>query len=635
MLQSIREKTQGMLAWGIIVLIIVVFSLWGINNYSRGFGRGGSIAAKVDGKSITWREVEYLAEKQRQHLLESNPQLLNQLDPKFLRDQAQMYLAQQLALDLQAKKQGFLISEKQVIKQIASDPKFQEQGKFSADKYKQFLHEISDNEETFTDKVRSSMVLNQLRNGFIASSFILKNEIERIRELFFQQRDFGYLIVPSSKFKQEVSISKEEIKKYFNRHQHLLIAPEQVKLSYVELTVDALAKNIPVTDDILKEYYQKHETLYTVPEEVEVRHILINAPKGSDFEKSGEARAKIDDIMAKIKLGEDFVNLAKQYSQDPISAVNGGKLEKIGRGQTVAEFETAAFGLTKEKEISEVIQTEYGYHIIQLLKKYGSYVKPYGSIHDLLVENYRRETAESQLADKGEELANLAFEYPDSLQYAAEKMQLSIQETGLFSKDNVDGIASIPAVAKAAFAKDMLKQKRNSDLIKVDDERYVVIRVKEHVTARPLKLAEVKDKIEETLILEITKKRAENFGKMLLTKLQEGNAPHAIAKEVNLEWITKQNVERNDNKINPALVQKVFALPKPEANKPIHVGFSLLSGDYAILTLQNVKLSDKVNNAKMQEQFQQQIAMIIAQTEFQLYEQAMIEQAKIKIESLK
>lgn len=632
MLQRIREKAQGFLAWSIIALIIIVFSLWGINNYSAGFGNS-KIAAKVDGKNITWKEVDYVTEMQRQYILKSNPQLLGQLDIKDLRAQAQQYLVQQTALDLQAQKQGLVITEQQITKRIATDPAFQENGKFSAAKYKQFLAEIAHNEAMFSEKVRSGMLLEQLSAGINAATFVLDSELDNLKQLIFQQREFGYLIVPTSKFNKDININEEAITQYFQQHQHMFIAPEQVKLAYLELTIDSLAKQVTVNDEVLHDYYQKHENLYTIPEAVEVRHILINAAKGSDLEKSGEARAKIDDILAKIKLGAKFIDLAKQYSDDKISAIEGGNLGKIERGQTVAEFETAAFALTKEGEISEVIQSEYGYHIIQLIKKYQAYLKPYDMVKEQLAENYRREIAETQLTDKGEELANLAFEYSDSLQHAAEKMQLAIQETELFAKDTGgDGIANVPAVIKIAFAPEMLKQNKNSDLIKIDDERYVVARVIQHIPARALELAEVKSQIIEALTLEATKKQAALYGAALLAKLNNGNTPYAIAKEAGLEWSIEKNVDRNNSKLKPEILQQVFNLPKPEADKAINFGFQLATGDYVVLALQKVKISEQANNEQIKQQLQQQLIKFLAQTEFQLYGQALINKAKITIQ---
>ena len=632
MLQVIREKTQGIVIWGIVILIVIAFTLIG-NNYGSGFFGGSSIAAKVDGKKITWREIDSLAEKQRHYLASTNPQMLNKLDLKELRFHIQQYLIRQLALGSQLKKQGFLVSEQQVAKYIKDNPTFQEQGKFSAEKYKQFLKSVAENEASFTKNVNAGMVIDQPKNGFIASSFVLNNEIEEMLSLFFQQRDFGYLLVPADRFRNKDDVNKEDIEKHFQQHQNMFIAPEKVKLAYIELTIDALIKAISFTEEKLKEYYRKHENLYTIPKEIEVAHILINAPKDSDLDKSGEARTKIDDILARVKLGEDFSTLAKKYSEDPQSAPAGGNLGKISKGLTVPEFEQVAFSLTKDQALSDIVQTEYGYHIIKLLNTYDSYVKPFDSIREQLEENYRREIAESQFADKGEELANLAFEYPDSLQYAADKMQLPIKETELFSKEEPTGIASVPVVAKAAFDEELLAKNKNSDLLKVDDERYVIIRVMEHAPTRALQLKEVEKEIRSVLALDKAKKKAEEFGKKLLTKLQDGRTPYAIAKEADVEWIVEKDVERMNAKINAYLIRQAFSLAKPVAKKTTIAGFSLPQGDYVVLSLQKVKTSDKANEEHIKEQFKQQITMLMAQTEFGLYEQALISKAKIKVEN--
>ena len=632
MLQILRDKTQGLVAWGIIALIVVVFSLWGVNNYSSSNSANGTIAAKVDGKKITWPQIDKLVERQRQYLAEANPTILNQIDANTLRMEARQYLIQQLALDSQTKRLGFVISERQVAKRISTDPVFLENGKFSALKYKDFLHKIAESEASFTDNLRAGMQLDQLRHSFLQASFVPERDVNTIMDLFFQQRDFGYLVVPANKFGQSVVVKQEDVEQYFNQHQHMFVAPEQVKLAYVELSLEQLAQAVEVSEEKLQEYYQKHAALYTVPEEIEASHILINAPTNSDLLKSGEAKAKADDIYAKIKLGEDFHALAKKYSDDTISGSNGGGLGRIGRGQTVDAFDKAAFALANPGDLSEVVQSEYGYHIIKLQKRHPAYVQPFAKVRNQLVANYKREVAESMFPEKGEELANLAFEFPDSLSKAAEKMQLQIQETALFGKSqNLEGIAAIPEVAKVAFSEEMLTKSRNSDLIKVDDEHYVVVRVVEHVASRSLALNEVQDKITNTLRQNSLQKQAAEFGDKLLAQLKAGDKPYAIAKAVDLEWHVAKDVERSDAKLDPMLVARAFALPKPASKQPVTVGFALSNGDYAVLSLRRVKASAKAKEQQIQQQFQKQLAQAFAQKEFQLFELALIKNASISV----
>ena len=635
MLQSIRDKAQGIVAWVIVSLIIITFALWGIDRYALK-GGNSDIAAKVNGHKITWREVENLSQKYQNYLSQSNPKMLAQLDPKLLRQHVQHQLISSIALQTEAKKKGFLISEDQIIKEISNNPQFQEDSKFSTSKYEQFLKHNMLTDSDFENRIESKMLIDQLYDGFNLSSFTLDNELNRIMELIFQKRDFGYTIIPIKKFFKNINISDEDIKKYYKQHQHLFVAPEQVKIAYIELALDEFAKSININEEQVEEYYQKHQALYESPEEVEVRHILINAPLGSDDEKSGEARAKIEDLLAQIKLGADFKELAKKHSDDTSSAIHYGNIGRITKGQTVVEeFEKAAFELKNPNDISQVVQTQFGYHIIQLINKQESYKKPYQEVRDLVAKQYRQEQAETMFTDKGEELANLAFENTDSLQTVARKMGLPIKETNFFTKKgSPQGIASIPAITEVAFSEDLLGKTKNSNLIRVDDEHYVILRVVDHIAAKPQTIEEVWNDIKTKLVNNAAMDKAETLGKEILEKLPS-ISPCKLAKEHGLEWNIERDVERSNSIIDPYILQKAFTIQKAKDQKINYVGFKLPAGNYVILSLSAITTGNtNQENDQLKDQFKKHLVSTLGQMEFQLYERALINQASIKVEKL-
>lgn len=655
MLQSLRNKSQKIFAWVIIALIIVTFAFWGVENFRTKNGVQG-IAAQVNGEKISWHQVESLYQDIYNSIARANPRIVQSIDSKMLRDYARQQLVMQAAFKSQTAASGYVVTDQQVMQKIKLDENFHENGKFSVDKYKQLLRQAGQTDSGYENNIRIALIAEQAQFGLAESSFALPREVDRVMALWTQTRDFGYTVISTAQFGKNIAIDPSQVEKYYQQHQQLFVTPEQVKIAYVILSLEDYSKSLTVTDELLQKYYQEHQALYTDPEGVQVRHIFVSAPEGSSQLASGEAKAKIDDLLAKVKLGSDFASLAKQYSEDPGSAPNGGDLGFQGHGETVPEFETAAFNLQKSGDISEVVQTRFGFHIIQLIKRQNAQLRPFAEVRNAVMDSYRQELAEASFYEKGEELASLAFEHPESLEKAAEVLELQIKHSDYFTRNGGTGIAAESMVREAAFSQELMAQNRNSDLLKIDEEHFIVLRVTDHNKPAPQTLAEVREKIAAKLIQQEAERRAAELGKEILTGLNAGEAPFKLTKQHALEWVVNTEVGRNSDKINQEILQRVFNLPKPAkpqaepividatsaTNVPqvpanTNVAFTLANGDYVVLSLSKVssetadKVGEEVFKIKKQ-RLQEQVAQQISKTELQLYQQALISRAEIKME---
>jgi peptidyl-prolyl cis-trans isomerase D len=456
-------------------------------------------------------------------------------------------------------------------------------------------------------------------------------ELKNTVSLVDQKRDFGYVIFPANKYKKDIKISEDQIKSYYDQHKASLVKPEQIVLEYVELSLSKLAEKVTLSKEEVLAFYEAHQAAFTAPERVHARHILISAPKG-DTALEAKAKAKIEAILAELKQGADFSNIAKSASSDAGSAKNGGDLGWFVRGQMVPEFEKVAFELTKPGSIGGPVQTQFGYHLIQLVEHKNTEVRPLNVVKALAEAQLKREKAEAMFAEKAETLVKLGFEQ-STLDPIAKHLGLEKEESVPFGRDGGPGIASNPEVLKVAFSETFLKEKHNSEPIKISDDATVIIRVKDHQPAVQETLAEAHTKIADLLIVEGARERAKSIGEGILKKIQKGEKPLDLARQQDLNWTVKSKVVRSAADPNRDIVVAAFQIPentKPE--KPRLNGFSLTNGDYLVLALNKVVDGDwSTLSSDVQASYRQGLTEFSSQLEYALYASQVSQAAKVKL----
>ncbi len=635
MLQNIRDHAQGWIAWTIIIMLCLAFGLWGIQSYLH--GGVSTTVAKVNGKEISQNQLRsYYERLRRQEQVQLGADFTNKRTPDAqLKKIALEQLITNTVLTQSAHKHGYRVAPEQIDAILFSIPEFQVDGKFSRQRYQQVLSAMSFTPQQFMNIITSEFLIGQVRSGFVGTSIVLPDEVNETIRLINQKRDIAYTVVPASRFTKTIKISPPEIQAYYEQHKQMYKSPEQVSIQYVTLSTAELAKQIKVTDAQVNAYYDANKDMFTKAGRWHVAHILIKIPNNSDPQAAVKAKAKAQAIYEKAKAGANFTTLAKQDSQDALTAQKGGVLPWFNKGTFDPQFEKAAMSL-KPGQIAAPVRTKYGYEIIKLLAAKPPQVKPLAQVQQQIRTNVANQKAEERFADESDQLANLTYESPNSLEPAAKKLGLSIQSTNLFGREGAKtGIAANLKIIEAAFSSDVLTDKNNSSAIMLNPNTLVVLRVQRYKPAAILPLSQVKDKIVKHLTQQAAQQKTKATGQKILTAIGDGHRGAAAAQAYGLTWRSKKNQGRNAGDMDTAISQAAFSLPKPTQAQPISVkGVQLASGDYAVVMVSAVKegkLNGKVNIKRSV--FKQALNKALGQLAYELYVVGAREHAKVKVES--
>jgi len=600
MLHIIREQIQGWIAWAIIILLIIPFALWGINQY---FGGGGPlVAATVNGEKISQKDFQQYYSTQRERMREM---LGAQYNPSMfdarIKEQAIQDLIDQELLAQNAREVGFRVGMDSVKQTILNIDAFKQDGKFSNELYVKALQSKGESPSGFEHRLQKAVLTQQLQSGIMNSAFVTTSESERLLKIENQTRDIDHLILKTEKFKDEVDATDEVMKKYYEEHREQFMTPEKVSLEYLELNSADLAKDAQPTDEELKQFYKERESQFRVPEERRSRHILIGVKEGADEATIKKAREKAEEIHKKLLDGADFAKLAAEYSDDPGSSKLGGDIGFFGHGNLDPAYEKALFNL-KVGEISEPVLSSFGFHIIKLEEIRGEKTKSFDEVKDELIADYRKNVADRKYFDEADKLTRLAYEVPTTLADAAGAVGLEIKTTPLFGRTGGPGIAANPKVIQAAFSNEVLVEGYNSEPIELGENHVVVIRMKDHVDKSQQSFDDVKQQVKSQVVAENARKKALAKGEEVLTRLQNGEDPQVIAKELDIAWTKSGELKRNDRKIDSAIVSQAFKLSRPEEGKVSYGGTELANGDYAVIAVNKVTDGDvaKLDEAKKQ-----------------------------------
>lgn len=577
MLQVIRKQVHGFLGWFIMGLIIMSFALWGISSY---VGGGDEIPVATVGST---KFYEKDVNRAYSRLKQSNPQYAA-LDESVLRKEAMRQLVSDTVLGDTVEDIGLEVGDQSVRKIIQDIPVFKVDGKFDKKTYTLALNSQGLSSRQFIEQTRLAMAKDQLRRSSLDSGFTTESELQGYFKLFNQSRDVEYINIPVTV--KQVKHTDESIQTYYDEHADRYQLPEQVSLQYVELSLDDLAAQEDVTDEGLLAYYEEQKDLFTTEGRRKVRHILIST-KADNSEK--DALKKSQEILQKLAQGEDFADLAKQFSEDPLSKKKGGDLGFIRKGDMVKEFEEIAFGLAQGVN-SEPIKTEYGYHILQVTAIQAAKSKSFEEVKQQITKDYRRKQAENSYFELQETLDQVRYENSASLDAAAQAIGKKVKETGLFNKDIGVDIATEQAVRDAAFSTDVLEG-NNSEIIDLGSERIVVVRVKEHKPATTQPLEAVKNSVIQTLNKKAANDAAVSKADAIVKALNEGQSLGALAKVHDLKVEKPGFVARSDTKIPWQIKQGIFSSVKP-TDKPTIEKVDLGSQGQAVLVIKSVKEGD-------------------------------------------
>jgi len=595
MLQTIRDKTSGIVATLFLGAVAVVFVAWGAHGLVDFTGGAKSYAAKVDGESIP-TELVRRAWQQRQSQLQQ--MLRNELPPDMVKSQQTMLLdqfVQEALLKQRAERYGYHITDQELAQRVMEMPQFQVDGKFSKDRYNALVRNTGMTETQFEAEMQNSLLIDQLRNAVVESAFVVPYELDRRYAMEKQEREIDYALIPASAFEGSTSITDEQVQKWYEQNQDKYMLPETVNLQYIELTRERAESSIQVTEQALKDYYEQVKDRFTTQERRHGRHILITVGDGVD---DAAARKKAEELTAQAKGGADFAKLAKDNSKDPGSAQQGGDLGWAQRGMFVGPFEDALFAMSVG-EIRGPVKSDFGYHVLKLEEVEPGHVKTFEEARAEVEADYRKDRAQNIFYEESQKLADQAFAALTELDSVAKALNLPLKTVTGFTREGGGEFGEEPSVIEAAFSDDVLERRQNSPLVTIGEDRALVLRVTDHKAAEPRPLETVSAQIREQLKTQRMREAAAAQGAFAMARLQKGETWESVTAALKLTAVGKRFMTRQDNVAPQAVVRSAFLASNNEISeaKPYYGGVTTDDGNYAVYAVTQVRNADPSKEA--------------------------------------
>ncbi len=587
MFDFVQEKKR--LVQIVLALIILPFAFWGVDSYRK--SGGAEPLATVNGEKIGQQEFDNALTQQQQRIREMagsnfDPAIFDK--PEIKHSVLEGLVTQHL-LGVEARNVKLAMSDEQLYQIIASIGVFQKDGKFDKQRYVAVLSEKGMSPSVFAERVRQDLLTRQLTDAYTQNGYAADSVAENLVRLSEQQRIVAVTNLDAAAFVKQVKLSDNAVSDYYSKNAQEFQMPERASVEYVVFSADSLLPQVTVTDEEIKKYYDEHPADFGTQEQRQAAHILITVSKqASDAEKQ-TAKAKAEQVLQQIKQSPGkFAVLAKQYSQDPGSAASGGDLGMFGRGAMVKVFEDSVFSL-KVGEISDLVKTDYGYHIIKLLAVKPAKTQALNEVRPRIVQGLKSQHANDKFAELAEKFNNTVYEQSDSLKPAAELAKASVQRAVWLSKGQPPAGIWTDKALQAVFSEDALKNKRNTAAVEVAPNTLLAARVTEYKPASVRPLAEVSADIQQKLLRAQAVELASQQGKALLEQLQRGE-------KVSVSWKAVQSITRSQlSGLEPRLGQAVFAA---DASKlPAYVGVDGQNG-YVLARIDTVKEADSVDEGK-------------------------------------
>ena len=625
MLEFIRTHRR-LMQFLLLLIIFPSFAFFGLESYTRMSDREPPVA-KVAGQNITQREWDAAQARQMERFRQMFGEQFNpaMFDSPEARQGTLDNLVAQKAMSAHVIENHLTVSDETVRKTIMGIQGLANtDGSFDKERYKSLLAAQGLTPEKFEAGLRHDLAIQQVNAVVQSTAFSPKSVAARVTALNQQAREIQELALNTQEFKSQVKLSDEMLQDYYTKNAAQFEIPETIKAEYVVLSADVVEAKIEVTEADIKKYYDQNAARYKMDEQRRASHILISAGKDASAAEKGAAKAKAEKLLAQLrKSPNEFAKLAKENSQDPGSAERGGDLDFFGKGMMVKPFEEAAYSL-KEGEISEIVQSDFGFHIIKLTAIKAASTRPLADVKANITEEIRRNEAGKKFASMLETFSNMVYEQSDSLKPVADKLGLKIETiSGLTRKLN-------PALSKnaaysqlkflsAIFSDDAVKSKHNTEAIEVAPSILIAGHVLEYKPVTKTPLSEIKPLVEERVTAIEAEKLAAKAGEAKLAELRGGaTANFAEAKSV------------SRNNANGVPMPVVAAVMKADASKlPAYVGMPVPGRGYSIYRIN--KLTEQVADEASIKAEQQQVDEFLAAQEMAAYLGVIKKRAKAEI----
>jgi peptidyl-prolyl cis-trans isomerase D len=583
MLQGIRDHFTGPLAFLIIGAIgaMLVISFGNMDTS----GGVGEFAAEVNGEEIplaNYRRVLQAQVLRQQEAFQGElpPEMQQQLERNVLETMVRNRVVAQYVRD-----SGYRVSEQRLRDYIRSLPVFQVGGEYSYESYIAVLSSQGMSPDSFERDQRTGLELDQLENGIAASAFYTPAEYRRYIELVAERREATYVSFDPISMAAEVKVPEEAMRVFYEANPQRYQTEESVDLEYVEIRLDDIKQTIFVEEAAVVEFFDANAERFLTGEQRQARHILIAVNDNWNYESAEQLASE---LAGRLAAGEDFAALAEEFSDDPVSAKQGGDLGWAGRGDYVAAFEDALFALEKDAT-SDPVRTEFGYHLIRLENIQAGQQRSFADARDELVEELKLREAVDQYYFLAEKIDDLALEAATSLDFVANEAGLELKTAENFSRAGGEPFGYSQPLVDAAFSMAVLDDGENSPLIELENDHAIVLRVTEHRPSELQTFDEVRKSVAELVRLELAAENATTRGKEVLGRVEGGESLDALAAEYGFKLENPGELNRGSDTINAHLLAAIFRASKPGDGAPEFWGVALGTGGYAVFRLDKVK----------------------------------------------
>lgn len=609
----------------LLLFIIPSFAFVGLEGYSR-FGTDSNVVAKVAGYSITKQEFEAA---QREQMERFSQMLGAQFDPKVLdtpemRQSVLDNLIAQRALLAELSNKNLSVSDQSLQQAILSMPALTSpDGKFDRERYRSLLAAQGLTPSAYEASLRQELALKQLNNAIQSSAFAPKAVVARLSGIAAQEREIQQLDFKSADFSSQVKITDEMLQSYYKENSAQYVIPEQLKIEYVILSGAEVASQLTISDADIKSYYEQNAKRYTVDEQRRASHILIAIKEDASPAEVSAAKAKAENLLTQLRKNPaEFSKLAKDNSEDPGSAERGGDLDFFGHGMMVKPFEEAAFKL-KQGEISDIVRSDFGFHIIQVTAIKPASVKSLDEAKTEIAAEIKKQLAAKKYAEMAEVFSNTVYEQSDSLKPVADKLKLTVETASNLTRQPDDAAGAAlrnPKFLEALFSDDAVKNKHNTEAVEIAPNTLISGRVVEYKPTGKRPFNEVRALVQERVMQIETQNLARKAGESRLASLQK-SPDDAGFSAVKIVSRAKSDLD------NAALA----ATMKADVSKlPAFVGIDLPGQGYTIYRINKVTEPVSVDETRRKEE-QQQISNALAQQEMLAYIEYLKQKSKVEI----
>ncbi|MEW5787515.1 MAG: SurA N-terminal domain-containing protein [Pseudomonadota bacterium] len=611
MLEAIRERAQGWIAKVILALLIIPFALWGVDSYFTGGGKEPAAAEVGDGE-ISQREF-------LKALKEHEEELGGKVEDKVLRQQVMDQLVNTRLLGEAATKAGFAVLDPQVQAVLAGVDIFQDNGKFSQAKLEAWLKSKGMAQGELLAMIGQDLLLKQVQIGYGEGAVAPRPVAERLTTLLGQQRDLNEAVFDAGAYAANVKIDDSAIEAEYKARQSDYTIPAQIRAQYLVLSQAALEEAIQVSDEQARAFYSANAARFQEPEQRQAAHILVKVDGSADAQSKAAAKAKAEGLLAEIRKSPGkFADLARQHSQDPVSGAQGGDLGAFTRDMMVKPFADAVWGM-KPGEVSGLVESQFGYHIIRLDKVVVGAKLGFEVVKGDIIQELRQQEAQKRFAESAESFSNKVYEQPESLEPAAKDFGLKLQESGWLAKDKGEGLLANARLLESLFSQDALAKKQNVEAVEVAPNTLVAARVLEHRPAGLRPLADVAGEIRARLTQARAKILAVEAGKKALEAARAGQAPAGLSAPMTISRMQPLNVPRDA--LNAVFRAETGTLPA-------FVGVELADG-YRLYRINRVDAGSTPPG--MADKLRGDLRRLVAQEEMRAYLESVKASVKIKI----